>query len=182
MRAHRTVDDLQRTVRAMAVHFGADEIYVIGSQAILAYGNERLPEGLAYSMDIDIYLANQDEDVPHEINANFGQGSQFEQTHGFHIDGVDELTAVFPPDWKERAVVREIKVEGRSVRLTAPGPEDLIVSKLARFSEKDKHWVETYVRSYGCRLELVRAGVRAAGITDELLPVIDSFLNNLEKT
>jgi len=78
------------------------------------------------------------------IDALFGSGSQFHRTHGFYIDGVDEHTAKLPKDWRDRAIVRRIEVDGRIVEAVAPSPEDLIVSKLARLDPKDKTFVEAY--------------------------------------
>ena len=74
----------------------------------------------------------------------FGNGSQFHQTHGFYIDGVDENTATLPTGWQRRAVVRRIDVGERTVTAVAPCPEDVIVSKLAHLDEKDKSFIEAY--------------------------------------
>jgi len=94
------------------------------------------PREVRFSREIDAYPANarawqaeHNVEASEEINALFGYGSQFAKTHGFYIDGVDERTAMLPPDWRSRAAVRSENVDGRRVRVVAPGPEDLIVSK-----------------------------------------------------
>ena len=179
LRPYRTVEDLRRAVRAVATHFDADEVFVIGSQAILAYANNP-PKKTVTSLEIDIYLANTGDEVSEEINAFFGFGSQFEETHGFYIDGVDEGTAKLPPDWRNRAVVRTVDVRGRDVRMVAPGPEDLIVSKLARFEEKDRLWTSAYVGHYGYDADLVRKGVEALDLAPERVALIDAFLEKLD--
>jgi len=131
------------------------------------------------SREIDVYLANTDDETSEEINALFGFGSPFDQTHGFYIDGVSETTAILPPDWRTREIVRTIDVYGRTVRMVVPCPEDLIVSKLARLDEKDKVWIREYVSHYKCDLDLIKSGVRAAINIHAKASSIDMFLKSL---
>jgi hypothetical protein len=154
-RSFRTIDDLERTVRALATEFNADEIFIIGSQGILL-GWPNAPTSMRSSPEIDAYPANAklweiqerkkyaDAEASEHINSVFGYGSHFHKTHGFYIDGVDETTATLPRGWQTRAVVRPVEVSGRTVLAIAPCPEDLIVSKLARLEPKDKEFIETY--------------------------------------
>ena len=146
----RTFEDLVETVRAIARLFKADTVFIIGSQSILLSWPDAVV--LRTSGEIDAYPGNAriwevaqkglDPEYPleasEEINALFGQGSDFHQEHGFYIDGVDENTARLPSDWTSRAIDRKVDVDGRQVLAVAPCPEDVIVSKLARLSEKDK--------------------------------------------
>jgi hypothetical protein len=147
----RTLEDLERAVRAVATEFNTDKVFIIGSQSILlAWPNA--PLLMRSSPEIDVYPDNArawetqeknkhpDEapEASEHIDALFGAGSQFHRTHGFYIDGVDENTATLPAGWQTRAVVRQVDVGGRTVTAVAPCPEDVIVSKLARLDEKDK--------------------------------------------
>ncbi|MFX7820738.1 DUF6036 family nucleotidyltransferase, partial [Acinetobacter baumannii] len=51
-----------------------------------------------------------------------------------------------PKNWRSRATVRRLEVDGREVTVVAPEPNDLLVSKLARLDDKDKDFVEAYHR------------------------------------
>jgi hypothetical protein len=153
----RTLEDLERTVRAIARHFKSDEVFIIGSQSILLSWPDA-PAVMRTSGEIDAYPGNarlweidmrkrDPKDAPEaseEIAALFGEGSQFHENHGFYIDGVDEGTARLPKDWMQRSINRSVDVDGRKVLVIAPCPEDVIVSKLARLSEKDKEFVAAY--------------------------------------
>ncbi|MGB7658956.1 MAG: hypothetical protein WBL96_11575, partial [Pseudolabrys sp.] len=44
---------------------------------------------------------NESPEASEHINALFGSGSLFHQTHGFYIDGVDENTAKLPAGWQK---------------------------------------------------------------------------------
>jgi hypothetical protein len=153
-RLTRTLEDLERTVRAIAAEFKSDTVFIIGSQAILA-GWPEAPPTMTGSPEIDAFPANAkiwevEEKAKHpgehpeaseHINALFGEGSRFHETHGFYIDGVDEDTATLPVDWRTRAIALRIAVGDRLVTAIAPCPEDIVVSKLTRLDEKDKKFI-----------------------------------------
>jgi hypothetical protein len=171
-RPFRTREDLERTIRAIATEFNADEVFIVGSQAILmAWPNA--PISMRISMEIDAYPGNVKAwemklekdgggEASERIHALFGFGSQFHQTHGFYIDGVDETTAVLPPDWRQRAVITFHEVGGRKVAALAPCPEDLIVSKLARLDEKDKSFIEAYHAERPLDADVIEKRIRSS--------------------
>lgn len=190
---YRTLDDIDRAVRAVSRTFNADKVFIIGSQAILlTWPNS--PTDLRTTPEIDVYPANasqweqqglvRDPDVPpeasEEINALFGIGSAFHEKFGFYIDGVDEHTATLPDDWQSRAVTRNVDVDGRAVIAVAPSPDDLIVSKLARLDDKDKTFIETYhsVRPLnpGRILELIERSGFDRAIADRAIAYIETLV------
>lgn len=105
MNAVRTIDDLHRAVRALAVHFDTDVVVIVGSQSVLLEWPDA-PVLMRTSGEIDAYpgnireweAKNPGDLASEEINVLFGWGSQFHETFGFYIDGVDETTAKLPPD------------------------------------------------------------------------------------
>lgn len=144
----RKMDDYLRAVREVAKLFQTDTVYVVGSQAILAHWPDA-PKRLRLSHEIDAYPANAREwerlnpgaEASEEINALFGQGSLFEQRFGFYIDGVDDTTARFPPDWLGRAKTMKIDCEGRTITAISPSLEDTVVAKLARLDPRDREFI-----------------------------------------
>jgi hypothetical protein len=156
-RQSRTIADLERTVRAIATEFRTDSVFIIGSQAMLV-GWPDAPLAMKISPEIDAFPANakiwetqerakhpgENPEASEHINALFGEGSKFHETHGFYIDGVDQNTAILPADWQTRAIVRRVEVGSRVVTAVAPCPEDIIVSKLARLDEKDRKFIEGF--------------------------------------
>jgi hypothetical protein len=113
----------------LAREFQTDEVFIIGSQAILASMADA-PDLARESPEIDAFPGNamtweiaQEEIEPgvkhiasEHIFKNFGFGSQFHETHGFFIDGVDEMTATFPRGWKSRALKAGIESKKGYVR------------------------------------------------------------------
>jgi hypothetical protein len=79
-----------------------------------------------------------------------GEFSQFEQTHGFSIDGVDLTTSALPEGWRTRLV----KVHNENTAAAAGQPqyigwcldkEDLCVAKLCAFREKDRNFADARI-------------------------------------
>jgi hypothetical protein len=105
-------------------------------------------------MEVDILPITDDNNITIEladlIVGVAGELSPFEQLHGFSIDGVDLTTAAFPDGWRDRLV----KVQNANT--AAPGghpqyigwcldKEDLCVTKLCAFREKDRNFVDALI-------------------------------------
>lgn len=160
----RTVEDLERSIRSISRHFKEDVVIVIGSQAALV-GLPWTPDGMRDTLEIDIYLArvkqweaaNPEElEASEEIAGLFGRDSNFHKTFGFFIDGVGVNTAKLPAGWKERTVFREVKSAAITVTAIAPCIEDLIVSKLAAFRDKDKNYIRSCHEAFPLDVALIK--------------------------
>jgi hypothetical protein len=188
----RNLEDLERTVRAIATEFKTDKIFIIGSQSILLAWPDA-PPVMRTSPEIDVFPENArlwevrekakhpDEfpEASEHINALFGNGSLFHRTHGFYIDGVDENTAMLPAGWQTRAVIRRIDVAGRMVTAVAPCPEDLIVSKLARLNDKDRSFIEAYHSARPLDASLIEERIRLSDFAPAIADRAFAYIRNL---
>lgn len=189
----RTLEDLLRVVRALALEFKTDTVFVVGSQAILVSMPDA-PEAARQSAEIDAFPANakiwelaearrtRDGVQPiasEHIDGLFGSESQFHHTHGFYIDGVDETTAKLPRGWQDRAVRVQTEVEARTVTGVAPAPEDLIVSKVARLDERDKRFVEAIHARQPIDLNLVERRIRETDLDPAVAERAISYIRGL---
>ena len=190
----RTFEDLVETVRAIARLFKTDKVFIVGSQSILLSWPDA-PVVLRTSGEIDAYPENakiweimrkklDPDDQPEaseEINALFGEGSKFHREHGFYIDGVDENTARLPADWNTRAISKTVDVDDRKVIAVAPCLEDIIVSKLARLSEKDKEFVKAYHAARPLDPDLIIERIKATKLESALQERAIGFVSRLAK-
>jgi hypothetical protein len=188
----RTLEDLERAVRAIALEFKTDTIFIIGSQGILLAW-PTAPPLMRTSPEIDAYPANAKDweaqekskhpdelpEASEHIDALFGSGSQFHRTHGFYIDGVDEHTATLPAGWRTRAVARQIDIGNRTVTAIAPCPEDLIVSKLARLDDKDRSFIEAYDSERPLDLSLIEERIRLSNLEPPVAERASAYIQNL---
>jgi len=86
-----------------------------------------------------------------------------------------------PSDWTSRAIDRKVDVDGRQVLAVAPCPEDVIVSKLARLSEKDKEFVAAYHSVRPLDAELIIERIRATKLMPDLQQQAIAFVRRLAK-
>ena len=83
---------LGHIIRAAAAISGADEIVVVGSQAVLAQFPMAPPE-LLVSIEADVFVPVNPA-AAELIDGSIGEGSPFHQTFGYFAHGVVEDTAV----------------------------------------------------------------------------------------
>lgn len=175
-------DQLEHAIRTACQIIAHPAVIVVGSQAILGtYDEEQLPPEATMSLEIDVLPLADDADetarLADLIEGVAGEWSPFEQQHGFSIDGVDLATAVLPADWRDRLV----KVQNANTAAPSGTPqftgwcldkEDLCVSKLCAFREKDRNFVAALLDA-----DLVDIGV----ITARLAAVPTSELPRTER-
>lgn len=144
-------EQLEHAIRAACQIIDAREVIVIGSQAILGtYREDQLPAAATMSAEVDILpmapTAEQTAQLADALAGAAGEFSQFEQAHGFSIDGVDMDTAVLADGWRDRLV--EVKNANTAPTAGAAqftgwclSKEDICVAKLCAFREKDRNFV-----------------------------------------
>jgi Nucleotidyltransferase of unknown function (DUF6036) len=188
----RTLDDLIETVRTISRLFQSEEVFIIESQSILLSWPDA-PLIMRTSGEIDAYPGNardwevtrkaldpdDEPEASEEIAALLGEGSDFHKEHGFYIDGVDENTARLPHDWTQRAIYHPIDVDGRKVLAIAPCPEDIVVSKLARMSAKDKEFVIAYHRARALDPKLLEDRIEATNLDSAIAQRALGFIRSL---
>lgn len=146
-------EHLQHAIRAAAQVVDLDTLVIIGSQSILGtWAETELPEEATRSTEVDIlpravWLSREDTQRLADKLSGLGEMSRFDRTHGFHIDGVDEETAVLPAGWENRLVsMKTYSVTlGRDVEGLCLDPHDLCIAKLVAFREKDRTFVAALI-------------------------------------
>ncbi len=132
LRHPHQVEDWLRELNGRLAQPGG--IILIGSGALLWHAFQRgltepLPEN---SMDVDPIT---DSDEVARLCYEALIGSEFEATHGWHVNLMPEsVLREFPTDWRIRSTV---KTYGQ-LELTVPAPPDLLVPKLKRNEPRDR--------------------------------------------
>jgi len=148
-------DQLEHAIRASCQIIGQLEVIVVGSQAILGtYPEYELPFAATRSLEVDILPITDDNNETMQLaDLIFGVAgdlSQFQQVHGFSIDGVDLTTSALPEGWRTRLV----KVQNENTAAPSGHPqyigwcldkEDLCIAKLCAFREKDLNFVDALI-------------------------------------
>lgn len=151
--------ELEHLIRAAGAITGADEIIVVGSQAILGSCPDA-PPALLVSAEADLFTLRDAKDAD-LIDGSIGEGSPFHETFGYYAQGVWEDTAVLPEGWRGR-LVEVVNENTRQVRGLCLDVHDLAVSKLVAGREKDRDFV----------MEMHRGGMLDARIMEERIAML----------
>ena len=92
-----------------------------------------------------------------------GQDSHFQETHGFHVDGISIETAVLPPEWVHRLIPAVDPSSGATGWCL--DPHDLSVAKLIAGRPKDLDFVRILVEDRLIDPHVVQVGLES--IDDE---------------
>lgn len=138
-----------RAAREVLQHEGATGALVImGSQSILAsYSVLTLNRELMMSAEVDIMPVAIDSSeidrLSDHLDGSLGQDSHFQESFGFHVDGISIETSVLPDGWIDRLVPEVDPSSGATGWCL--DPHDLAVAKLIAGRPKDIDFVEILV-------------------------------------
>lgn len=133
-------EQLEHVLRAAAAIAQEQSFVVVGSQAVLL-GYPDAPAELLVSREVDLYPALRP-DKADLIDGAMGALSSFDETFGYHADGVGPETAVMPADWMRRAQLHYIG----DITAICPDIHDLAVSKCVAGRDKDADFVRALLR------------------------------------
>lgn len=154
-------EHLEHLLRASAAITGCREFVVIGSQAILG-AHPDAPDSLKVSREADIYPLDVP-DLADLIDGTIGEGSPFDDHHGYYARGVGPKTAVLPRGWQQRVVWVETPATGSAVGWCLD-PHDLAISKYVANRPKDRLFLDALREAGLVQGELLRR--RAAMLVD----------------
>jgi hypothetical protein len=158
---------LHEAIRAAVSVTKQGQVIIIGSQAILGtYSEEELPQATTMSAELDVAPWRDDplELLSTDIDAQLGQWSEFDETHGFYIHGVSRSTAELSAGWEGRLV--SVDAGDGAIGLCLER-HDVCASKLMRFEPKDKAFVAALADANLIDLEVLLTRVRNTETTRE---------------
>lgn len=139
--------EVEHVLRAAAAIAQENSFFVVGSQAILLHF-PFAPEELTASRELDLYPALNPEKAD-LIDGAIGALSSFDETFGYHADGVGPETAVMPADWRTRETLFYIG----DVTAICPEIHDLAISKCVAGREKDADFIRALFKHRMIMLE-----------------------------
>lgn len=119
---------------------GLSEFVVIGSLSILGVVREAsfVPERMLVSVDVDCYT-KADPGRIFELSGALGEGSPFDEQHGYYLDPVSPNLPTLPAQWSYRLVKAELE---EAITIYFLDPNDAAVSKYARGDVRDREWIQ----------------------------------------
>lgn len=171
-------EQLQHVILEIGERFGLTEFYVIGSAAILAAAPDPDRTELVATRDVDVLPVVDDPRLSDQISFVIGEGSAFDEEHGYYAQGVDHRTAKFAPaGWRERA----IPVVVERFRALCMEPHDLVLSKLGAGRDKDLQFARAAADSGLVSVAVLRERLKNIAASDEQLRRIELRVFALER-
>lgn len=160
-----TREQLEHAIRAACDVAGEEVVIVFGSQSILGQ-HPNAPDQLRQSMEADIAPGSDDAAAADRIDGALGEGSTFQQVHGFYVHGLTSDAATLPKGWEGRVVVIRNagtrQNEGRCLEA-----HDLAASKLVAFRDKDREFVRTLMSEGFIKVAKLLLRVRQLELSDD---------------
>jgi Nucleotidyltransferase of unknown function (DUF6036) len=139
-------EEFEHAVRAAAAVLDAQEVLVIGSQALHASVSTHLPTEAARSVEADVAaMRDPDGRLADLIDGSIGEASMFHQTFGYYAQGVVAKTAVLPIGWRRRLVRFETPGTNGVVAWCLE-PHDLWIAKAIAGRPKDLEFCQSVAR------------------------------------
>lgn len=139
-------EHLAHLLRAASRVVNRRDLLVVGSQSVLGTWDEAaLPEAAILSLEADLAVFDDpDGELADRISGAIGELSSFDQSFGYHADGVGLETAILPAGWQERLIVFDPPdaEPGRGLCLE---PHDCVASKLVAGRPKDRAFAEALI-------------------------------------
>ena len=133
-------------LRAVATITNEKTFVLVGSASVLLT-SRNIPLQMLNTNEIDIYSPDSasDDDFSFLVES-IGKGSQFDKTFSYYADGVSSKTAKMPADWEARAErVENLGIP--DVTVLVPDVNDIALSKMMAWREKDRDWLQAGVWS-----------------------------------
>jgi hypothetical protein len=92
-----------------------------------------------------------------------GQGSAFEDEHGYYLDPVSPNLPSFPEGWQDRL----IQLDFGEVRAFFVEPNDVAVSKYIRGDERDMRWLREGLISGLLNIDTIDRRIGSAPTADD---------------
>jgi hypothetical protein len=115
------------------------EFVIVGSLSILGVvQGKEIPARMLMSIDVDCYT-RQDPARVFELKHKLGEGSPFEESHGYYLDPISPDALTLPEQWEFRLVRVPLQNE---IVVFFLEPNDAAVSKYARGEPRDREWIQ----------------------------------------
>ena len=141
------------------------EYVVVGSLCVLGIVQRasEIPARMLMSIDVDCYTKADPERI-FELREKLGQGSKFEEKHGYYLDPISPALPTLPDQWKHRLIPVELR-DGIVVFFL--DPNDAAVSKYARCDVRDREWIRAGLQAGLLSAPIIESRFRQTAFFDD---------------
>jgi hypothetical protein len=142
---------------------GHTEFVVVGSLSILGVvQGGKVPARMLMSIDVDCFT-RVDPGKVFSLQGALGEGSPFEEKHGYYLDPVSPELPVLPEQWEYRLIPVQLD---RGILVRFLDPNDAAVSKYARGEPRDREWIRAGLEAGLLSLPIIESRFRRTSFLD----------------
>ncbi len=112
---------------------------VLGSLVVYGLPDNAIPPDMTTSNEVDSYPEIHPQSA-FDLSKEWGQGSKFEEQHGFYFDAISPTLPMLPEGWQSRFLISKT---ASGVTLKFADPNDVAISKYTRGEAKDREWIRS---------------------------------------
>ncbi len=141
------------------------EFVVVGSLCILGVvqKSSQIPARMLMSIDVDCYT-RADPGRIFELEAELGEGSKFEEAHGYYLDPVSPELPTLPDQWEYRLIPVTMEED---ILVLFLDPNDAAVSKYARCDVRDREWIRAGLEARLLSAPIIESRFRQTSFLDD---------------
>lgn len=141
------------------------EFVVVGSLCVLGVvqRSSEIPARMLMSIDVDCYTKADPERI-FELEEKLGEGSKFEEEHGYYLDPVSPELPMLPEQWEYRLVPVEL---AERIVVFFLDPNDAAVSKYARCDVRDREWIRAGLEAGLLSAPIIESRFRQTSFLDD---------------
>ena len=139
------------------------EFVVVGSLSVLGVvQGGKVPARMLMSIDVDCFT-RADPGKVFSLRRALGEGSPFEEKHGYYLDPVSPELPVLPEQWEYRLIPVQLD---RGILVRFLDPNDAAVSKYARGEPRDREWIRAGLEAGILSLPIIESRFRQTSFLD----------------
>ena len=138
-------EELEHCLRVVADVTGKSELYLAGSNSVLAHFPENIiPAVCLEEAEVDVATVENTEENSYVISSTFWEGSDFFEMFGIEIDGIQLDEIALPSGWRDRLKLIETVTpyDSNVISVYVLDVYDVAASKIVAHREKDRRWLK----------------------------------------
>ena len=140
-----------------------ESFVVLGSLVVYGLPDSAIPLDMTTSNEVDSYPELHPQSA-FDLSKEWGQGSKFEEQHGFYFDGISPTLPTLPEGWQSRLLIGKT---ASGVTIKFGEPNDVAISKYTRGEAKDREWIRSGLAASVLSLATMEYRLRETLFLDE---------------
>ncbi len=158
-----TLQQVEKLISEIGVKRHIKSFVILGSLSVYGLTEDTPPVEMTLSNEVDSYPEIYPA-LAFDIASDWGQGSEFERTHGYYFDPISPKLPTLPEGWEGRLIS---KTTSSGITMKFGDPNDVAISKYTRGEAKDRRWIRAGLQASILSLATIEYRCRTTPFLDQ---------------